>query len=60
MSTPQNFEPHTQRDAVILPFRRQMNDSELLAFSVMFAYCERPDAPENVQEAARTMREVLR
>jgi len=47
-------------DAVILPFPRKMTDEEWLALSILFAYAERNDAPENVQEAARVMREVLR
>lgn len=55
----ENFEPHTPM-AVMLPFKRHMNDHELLALSTMFAYCERPDAPEGVHQAAATVRELLR
>ena len=47
-------------DAVILPFPRKMTDDEWMALSVMFAYCERADAPEGVHLAAQTMRDVLR
>ena len=52
--------PVPVNDAVILPFPRKMTDEEWLALSILFAYAERADAPENVQAAARVMREVLR